>query len=275
MDTHVPGLSPHHQAVVERFVAACRADARVVAAFLRGSYVTGTADAWSDLDLGLVTTDAAYEEFVAGRAAFLRQLGEPLFLEDFDIPNFVFFVLADGAEGELALGREGDFAHTHAGPHRVLLDKTGVLAGAAFPWRAPAPAEQVERLRRLVHWFWHDLSHFITALARGDLWWAYGQLEVLRRVCGNLARLTHNFSDPDVGEEVYFKVGHALPPAYLAPLEATCCPLERGALLQAARAILRRYQELARPLAQAHGIPYPAELERLTCERLERASAGG
>src|SRR5215210_2015956 len=91
---------PHkYQDVLKRFVAACRADERVVAALLIGSYARGTADAYSDLDLGLITTDAAYEDFATGCAAFIRLLGEPVFLEDFDLPNNVFFIFPDGTEG--------------------------------------------------------------------------------------------------------------------------------------------------------------------------------
>ena len=86
-------LSHNHQVVIDRFVAACQADERVVAAFLVGSYAEGTADAYSDLDLHLITTDEAYDDFVAGREAFIRSPGEPVFLEDFDLPNIVFFIL--------------------------------------------------------------------------------------------------------------------------------------------------------------------------------------
>jgi predicted nucleotidyltransferase len=82
--------SHNHQEFINRFVMACQADERVVAATLFGSYARGAADAYSDLDLGLITTDEAYEDFVAGREAFIRLLGKPVFLEDFDVPNMVF-----------------------------------------------------------------------------------------------------------------------------------------------------------------------------------------
>src|SRR6266498_3284097 len=232
----------NHQAVLDRFVAACQADQRVVAATLYGSYARGAADAYSDLDLGLITTDEAYEDFVAGREAFLRLLGEPVFLEDFDLPNIVFFIFPDGTEVELSLGRERQFNHNHGGPYRVLLDKKNILAGAVFPRDEPTQAEQIERLRRLVYWFWHDLSHFTTAMGRGQLWWAYGQLEELRRYCVNLAHLRQNFSAEADG---YEKVEQALPVEQLSPLQATFCPQERGAMLQAALVIVRFYQELA------------------------------
>src|SRR6266498_3720506 len=253
----------NHQAVLNGFVAACQADERVVAATLYGSYARGAADAYSDLDLGLITTDEAYEDFVAGREAFLRLLGEPVFLEDFDLPNIVFFIFPDGTEVELSLGRESQFNHNHGGPYRVLLDKKNILAGAVFPRDEPTQAEQIERLRRLVYWFWHDLSHFTTAMGRGQLWWAHGQLEALRRYCVNLARLRQNFSDPDVGAEGYFKLEQALPVEQLSALQATYCRLEQDAMLQAALVIVRFYQELAPLLARTHGIPYPAELDRV------------
>jgi predicted nucleotidyltransferase len=270
MESHQTQMPPHHQAVMDRFVAACRADERVVAAWLGGSYAGGTADALSDLDLGLITTDAAYDDFRGARQAFVRLLGEPVFLEDsrgHDV-DVVFFFLADGTEAELVLGRESRFDHVHSGPYRVLLDKKGILAGATFTGYRPAQAEQVETLRSLVTWFWHDLCHHvITPLARGQLWSAYGGLEDLRRACVNLARLRANFSAEAEG---YEKVEDALPIEQLAPLQPTCCPLEREAMLQAALGIVRFYRELAPPLAEAHGLPYPSALERIMVDRLEQ-----
>ena len=47
-------------------------------------------------------------------------------------------------------------------------------------------------------------------MGRGQLWWAYGQLEAMRLLCLNLARLTQNFADTQVGDEPYFKVEQAL-----------------------------------------------------------------
>ena len=57
MDIQDVALRPHQQDFVERFVNACQADDRVVAAFLGGSTVKGYADAYSDVDLCVITTD--------------------------------------------------------------------------------------------------------------------------------------------------------------------------------------------------------------------------
>jgi len=244
----------------------------VVAAFLGGSYVKGTADAYSDLDLCLITTDAAYEQFFASREAFLRQLGELVFLESFSVSNIAFFIFSDDTEGELWFGSESRVENIHSGPYRVLLDKKHMLAGAVFPAHEPMQSEQIETLRRQVTWFWHDLSHFITAIGRGQLWWAHGQLEALRLYCINLARLRQNFLDGDVGSEGYFKLEQALPVAQLSPLQATYCPLERGAMLQAALAIVRFYQEQALILTRTHDIAYPTALESVMLDRLNKLS---
>lgn len=141
-------LPQPHQVVMSRFVAACQTDARIVAAFLGGSYARGTADTYSDLDLGLITTDAAYVDFVAQRAAFLSLLGEIVFLEDFDLQNIVFCILHDGTEVALVLGRASQFQHMHSGSYHVLVDKTGLLADVVFSGDEPAAVEQKETLRR-------------------------------------------------------------------------------------------------------------------------------
>lgn len=255
------------QASIARFTEVCRDDARIVAAFLGGSWARDEADAWSDLDLGVIVTDEAYEEFVAECGDFLARLGEPLFLEHFGRPYNVFFILSDGTEGELSIGRSGDFLHIHGGPYRMLLDKQDVLAGVAFPWETVDPEEQREELRRLVTWFWHDLSHFVTAIGREQLWWAQGQLESLRRSCVDLLRLQADFS---ASLESYDKLDKVVPPAALEPLRDTVVPLDRAALVNAAGKLVSLFQQLARPLANTHDVTYPERLADLMLRHFER-----
>jgi predicted nucleotidyltransferase len=258
------------QIFVDRFVARCQEDERVTAAFLGGSYASNNADEYSDLDLYVITTDEGYEDFYTGRRAFLELLGEPIFVEDFDLPDVVFYVFADGTEGELGFGRESEFTRIHTGPYKVLLDKKNILAGVVFSGCEPDPAGQTEKLRRLIYGFWHDLSHFITAIGRDQLWWAHGQLAELRHICVKLARLRNDFLDTEVGEEGYFKVDTQLPIEQLAPLQSTFCPLEKEAMLQAAAVMIRYYQDCSKPLAQPHHIQYPQKLELVMVERFEK-----
>jgi hypothetical protein len=270
MDTLKIQLPPHHQLITERFVTICQEDQRVVAAFLGGSYITGKADAYSDLDLYLITTDEAYKDFVAGKDDFIRLLGNPLFLEDFGTAHGSFFIFADGTEGEFWIGRVSDFRHIHGGAYTVLLDRQGILKGVDFPLHQADEAEQVEVLRQQIAYFWHDAFHFIKAMGRKQLWFAYGELEILRRICLNLARLQHNLADPGVGGEPHFKIEQALPSEQLAPLQPTCCPLEYEAMVQAGMTIFQFYQRLAADLGREHGIPYLVDLENVVRDQLEK-----
>lgn len=263
-------LRPHQQAFVDRFVKACQADDRVLAAFLGGSNVKGYADPYSDVDLCVITTDPSFEEFVKEREAFLRSLGELVFLEDFDNPNTAFYIFADGTEGELNFGSEGRLQDIHAGPFRILLDKKNILAGAVFSEAKPPYAAQIEKLRRHIQGFWHELSHFITAMGRGQVWWAQGQLEALRAICVNLARLRHNILDAEAGDEAYFKIENVMPVEQLSPLKETFGLMEKEEILKAVLVIVHFYLEIAPPLAQLHGIRYSHELERLMLDRLNK-----
>ena len=265
-------LRPNQLAFVNRFVDACKTDERVVAAFLGGSNAKGRADQFSDIDLCVITTDNARQDFYNQREAFLRSFGELVFFEDFGIPNIAYFIFADGTEGELNFGSEGHLDQIHSGPFRTLLDKKNVLAEAVFSEEVADPARQLEELRHNIDWFWHEMSHFVTAIGRGKLWWARGQLEALRAKCVNLARLQNNFVDMGVGDEPYFKIENEINVEKLAPLETTFCLMEKAAMLESAWLIVRFYQTRVADLCQTHEIPYPHSLETVMLERLERLS---
>jgi len=270
MDLQELKLLPNHQALVERFVAACEADDRIVAAFLGGSNARGHADAYSDLDLCVITKEQPFEEFLTEREAFLRSLGELVFLEDFGIPNVAFYIFADDTEGELYFGSVSRLEQIHSGPFRILLDKQNILRGALFPEHQPSPNDQIEKLRSQVQVFWHELSHFITAMQRSQLWWAQGQLESLRAICVNLARLQHNILDSEVGEEAYFKLENVMPVEKLSALKNTFRPMEKEEMLKAVLTIVRFYLEIAPSITQKHGTKYSHELERVMLDRLRK-----
>ena len=268
-------LPAHYQTIVDRFIAACQADEGIVAAFVGGSYAEDKADQYSDLDLYFITTDEAYETFLAERESFIRLLGVPLFLEDFGSPHGYFAIFSNGADCEVWFGRESKFHNIHGGSYKVLLDKKGILAGEVFPIHIADQAEQIKLLRRQLDWFWHELSHFTKAMARRQLWFAYGQLEALRQICVNLARLRYNFSDAYGGEEPYFKIEQAMPIEQLAPLQTTYCAMEYEPMLQAARVICHFYQEAALNLAKAHHLTYQTDLEQLLMSQFEGLSDFG
>jgi len=262
-------LSPNHQRFVDALVRACQADERIVAAFLLGSYANGHPDEHSDLDLCLITTDDSYDDFAAQRGLFVLWLGEPLFMEDFDIPGILFLIFPDGSEVEVHYARESELEHYFTERYKVLLDKKNITGNLSVNKSEININNQNERLRRLIYWFWHDFSHYLTAMGRGQLWWAQGQLEILRAICAGLARLRNDFSDQDVQGEVYFKIEKVMTVETLSPLRETFCPMERDAMLRAGPLLVRYFKNLAEPLANEHGIRYPKELELLMTNRLQ------
>jgi len=272
MDLQGLSLLPNHHEFVTRLAEACESDERVVAAFLGGSNAKGYADSFSDVDVCVITTDAAFDEFINGRESFLRSLGDLVFLEDFGNPNHTFYIFADGTEGELNFSSEGHLDRIHSGVFKTLLDKKGILSNATFPEDEGDASRQLEELRSNIYGFWHEMSHFITAIGRGKLWWARGQLEALRSICVNLARLKHNFMDGEVGDEPYFKIEYAMNVDALSALESTFSAMEKDAMLKAAQVILQFYAETAQPLAQAHAVPYPSDLTVLMLNRFNKLS---
>ena len=252
--------------MIDRFVSACGADDRIVAAFLHGSHARDAADAFSDVDLAVVATDAARDDVWGDRIELINRMGRPLFVEDFGSDVTCFFVLEDGTEGELSVGREGAFREIHAGPFRPLLDERGILADATFPPHEVDPAEQREAVRRLLFWFWHELQHLTAALGRGQLWWAMGQLESMRGMCVNLARATHGLP---VEDEPYWKLD--LEPAVedLPALRSTFVPMEREEMLRAAREIVTFFRERAPKVGRTLGVDYPGTLAGMLSDRFD------
>jgi len=272
MDQPTLQLPASYQSLLERFIAASQTDSRVIAIMLTGSYAQGSADTYSDLDFCLITKSDAYQDFIVGKKDFISRLGKPLFLEDFNHPDILLAIFSTGVECDFTISSQDRLDQLYSAPYRVLLDKKGLFPEATFTPPATAPADQVENLRRLINWFWHDLSHFIHALGRGQLWWAAGEIEVLRGFCVSLARLQHDFSaEVELGEP-YFKIDKAIPIEALAPLQDSFYPMVPAALLKAAFTILHYYQGMAAPLAYAHGLDYPEELEHLLLTRLEEVA---
>jgi predicted nucleotidyltransferase len=261
--------SGERQSVLQRFAEACETDERVVAAFLGGSFAAGTADEHSDLDLYLIATDEAYDDFFAQRQAFMRRLGQPVFLEDFNDFGFdmVWFTFADGVEGELALARESRFDHIHGGPYKVLVDKKGLLDGKTFPLYKLTEEQQRRTLHQLIYWFWDNLSHFITAMHRTQLWTAYGSLDEMQMKCLKLVRLARDFTSEHTA---YSNVERIVPEQELLPLKTTCSPLEAEAMLQAACTLVQAYREIAPPLATKHGLTYPVDYDKVISNRLKK-----
>jgi predicted nucleotidyltransferase len=258
-------IDPRNE-LVERLVDVCARDERVVALFEGGSRARGEADEHSDIDASVIVADDAYVELLDAKAEFVGSITDALFVEDFGIEHMAFVITPDGVELELHFFGLGDLDAVHAGPHRVLLDPRDILQGRTFPPSGPDEAARMRHLREILVWFWHDLGHFTTAIARGQLWWAAGQLQQLRDSCVNLVRIEEGGEAED---EPYWKLDIEIATGSLEPLRSTFVPIEREAMLRAGREVLAFFRRHGADVAVANGLVYPAELDRLIGSRLD------
>jgi hypothetical protein len=90
--------------------------------------------------------------------------------------------------------------------------------------------------------------------------------------CLKLARLRQDFT---AEHTAYSGVERVVPESELRLLEATCCPLEAAAMLDAARTLVEFYRGVAPSLTAQHSLTYPAELDRIGSARLEGLSSPG
>jgi hypothetical protein len=225
------------RSALQAFVSAARDDDRIVAAFIGGSFASGSWDAHSDLDLYVVVEDDAYDAFLADRRDFVGRLGTLLLSEDFNGFGFdmVIFLTDAGAEGELGIGRRSGFAEMHGGPFIAVKDAGAVLP-AAFPMDGPTDEQRAASMRRTVAWFWRQLALFATAAARGRTWSSFTYLDAARREAFDLAWLVER---PDRWPDGYEKAELHLEVATLEELARTVTPLDLDAMRVAARVLAR------------------------------------
>jgi nucleotidyltransferase-like protein len=241
---------------VSRFREACRREELIVAAFLGGSLAAGTADEASDVDIYAVTGAADYELFFARRVAFVHAWARPLLLlETLNFEGLGFdmlhFVLEDGVCGELALGHSANFPVMHGGPHRVLVDKTGLLDGVTFTPHAPSASERRQQAERALNWFWLDLIQFRKQLYRRHLVAMAAQLARLRAHCSQLLAVART---ENIGVDV---------DAQSHRLEAT---LEISDPAEAAHAIGQLHRDVGSRIASHLGLRYPTDAATLLGE---------
>lgn len=263
------GMSGPDRRFLERLMAGLRSDDRVAALFLGGSHAAGTADEHSDLDLYLITSDAAFESLRSERNALLQALGEIVFLEEHSDFGFLMllFIYADGVHGEIALAPARDLNDVHGGPHVVLLDHEGLLEGREFETFRLDHDARARIVESLLRWFWYDRGLLYVALARENLWSAHHYLELCRERCLNLARL---LGHPGVWPGGHEKAEGMLDAAMLALFEPTVVPLNSDKVDRAARRLTDIYLQLGPEAARRFDASFP---DRLVETQLKRSFA--
>jgi predicted nucleotidyltransferase len=144
-------------------------DERVLAVYLIGSYATGAADRYSDVDVHLVVTDDSAEWFAEHWGDVLRKLTGPTVLAD-GLPGMIggLGITADWLHVDLIVHPLGSFVRDQYDGVQVLFDRDGTL----FPDGDIAPsggrAGEPYWPTTNVNLFFYFLGNLVTVLGRDE-----------------------------------------------------------------------------------------------------------
>jgi len=246
-------IDPRYLPLLEQATAVLGSDPRVRSVGVGGSVGEGTADAWSDLDLVVVTEPEQHEGFVADWPGWLHQISPTVFARTPIAPFIVNAVTGEGLTLDISIWPGEAPTWPSAPPHYTV----GMVASTRFDSLAEALDYAVaEQLRGLA-------GPFISLLQREE------HLKHLTGVPHLVGLLTTVFLaetgatppgkhwNPTYTEEQRAAV------AALPPVRAT-----REDLIDFGLGLARLLLERARPLFDRYDLEWPADLARAAAARL-------
>lgn len=250
---------------LSRITRALKENPRCLGLFQSGSHATGTADAFSDIDLVCVADPAEHPALVA---IFRSALEEGSALVLFRVTPqgqncLANAVTPDWDRVDLYLQSPDLFARRPAGSVLALHDPDNRLA-ALQPVDRPDPRP---RIAYLAEEFLRVLGLLHVAAGRGDYVTAVTGAGLLRDHLISLLR-----HEAGVEQEGALHLARSLAATDMTMLYALpVAHPDRASVLAAHLALARAFVPRARALLGRHGLPWPAPLEDATRRRLARS----
>ncbi|MEW2528519.1 aminoglycoside 6-adenylyltransferase [Streptomyces sp. NPDC047071] len=272
--------------IAERVRAWARGREDVRAVLRTGSRARrdGTADAFSDHDIELYTTDPdRYED-----GAWVEELGPVVVQVGLEGPwdNPARLVLFEGdvkvdfqvvPVGLLATMAADGLDDLHERGYEVLWDPDGAAARLpAATGRVAAELPDAEEFEELCAEFWFEIAHLPRCLARGELWVAKSRDWTTKELLQSVVEW-HALTREGTGHDVWYggtRMRQWAAPEVWERLPETFGGFAAADALRAARATADLFAHLAKEVAEAHGFPYPHKAEqaiRPTLDALPRA----
>ncbi len=241
---------PRHK---QHLVAACEmglSEPDVLGMAIAGSFVDGTPDAYSDLDIRIVLEDGSFQRVFPRREELARACGSLVAAftgEHVGEPNLFITLYEDLVHVDCLFAELAEAPDKNDGRRVHVLWQHDDRVGKALsrPYIADPFADLTYLETRMWTWTWYIQSKIL----RGELWEAVSGLTTLRnvvifRLLAMTMSLRHRgsrFAEELVGE-------HA------ASIERTHGTLDKGPLLDALRTTVRLYLKLADPLLTQYGV---------------------
>lgn len=250
---HLPsGLDdlPLHRAKLEAASAFARTMPGVIGLVVSGSLATGTADAYSDLDLKIVTRDNMHGEAANHLDALIDACGVPVArftAEHVGHPGMLIVLYDDLIHIDFYLVRLGELTDKNGGMASWVLWSEDDDIAVALGGRADAAGVDLTWFEaRMWTWVWYTHSKIL----RGELYEALDALQYLRgNVLFALLAETAGIRPPYGSRRAEQHVGE------LGPLFARTVPaLERDMVMDALRVTVELYLILADPLLEQRDV---------------------
>lgn len=231
----------HRDDLLERIVETLEADARVVAAWLSGSFGQGVEDAWSDLDLHIAVEDDALPGFLGERRLLYQRVGEPILVQRDKVSNatpagtFQLVMYPGPIEVDWNIGPVSQASRP---PETMVL-----FSRRDIPIEIPPPASPEARRsmgREALTFFWAMAPIAVKYAGRGESRRASSQIDLLTGAFIQLWRLVEWPDGPDPAapfqnratepelDAVLPRLGWTITPdAALVVIEALCVETER------------------------------------------------
>lgn len=256
------------QVVIERARDALPADRRILGVYLAGSYGTGEADRFSDVDVHCVVGDESMEWFEENWAEVLRTIAGPTVLAD-RIPGLIggLGITPDWLHVDLVIHPLSTFDRFQYDGVRVLFDRDGTLfPDGDLPRRGGRPGTPYWP-GQAVNLFFYFLGNLVTVLGRDERIVAHQGIGAVRdqlillmlaergvRRTGGAKRLNTYLSDEQR--------------ATLEAMPAAGC--EPADIIAANQYLCREFVRRGTALARQTGNPWPREFVDATLAHLRR-----
>jgi hypothetical protein len=251
--------------LIERATEVAQSDERILAAWLAGSFATGTADAYSDIDLHCAISDDSAPWFRDHWADLARQIS-PVVLAS-PLPGLIggYAITPGWLHFDIVMHQAGHFDSARAGALRPLFDRTGTLLPAETV-AGPDPHGEPYFPAEVVDFYFYLLGNLVVVLGRGETILASNG-SVMRRDVGlvplMLAENGVKKSDGNKRLNRYLTGEQRAFLESLPPVSVDCDAVVGFDSLVAAEFIRR-----GRALADRTGARWPADLERATLDYL-------
>lgn len=256
---------PEHRRLLTRAVEYFQADDRILALIVAGSIANGGADAYSDIDLYILTRAESFAAVFAERDVAATAIGRLLFRF---IPYYkskqgaqqYVVTYANLVKFEFVYYRPADIKPEPKWRHCLIYKDTDGLAAdikAASQQSAP-PRPTAAALLALQQQFWTWVWYIFGKLMRGEHWEAWAGLDAVRA----LVLLPMLAWREDYLPEGYRRL-ETKAARYREQLAQTVAGLEALALYEALQAEIRFFTELRAALFARHALSWEAEPEEL------------